>query len=361
VIGTSISYQLAKAGRRVTLFERNSIGSGATGASAGMIMPARDPAAPASFAALTGQSARLFPALAAELQERTGTDIAYRRAGVLEVAFDDAEAEMLRRQRGWEIDRGGAVAWLDSNDVREIEPAVNTAVRAAIYHADDHQLMPLTFAQALGRAAADLGAVVSEGVAVDALQIEADRVAGVVVGGVLHRAEEVVIATGSWSAAWSAQAGIAIPVRPVRGQIVALRTPGTALRTVLEGAGGYVVAKPDGRVLAGTTVEEAGFDARPTAGAIATLLQRAARLSPRLSEATVVSSWAGLRPATADGLPIIGRVSMRAGLTLATGHFRNGILLAPVTGELITDLILRRKPRFDIEAFDPNRFESRAA
>jgi glycine oxidase len=174
-------------------------------------------------------------------------------------------------------------------------------------------------------------------------------------------AEAVVIATGSWSAAWSASVGVAIPVRPVRGQIVALQTAGTALRALISGAGGYAVTKPDGRTLVGTTVEEAGFDARPTVNGINSLLARAPHLAPKLAQATVLSAWAGLRPGTPDDLPIIGQLRGRRGVVVATGHFRNGIILAPITAELLSDLLLRRQPRLDLTPFEPDRFLAHAA
>jgi len=183
----------------------------------------------------------------------------------------------------------------------------------------------------------------------------------VALGGETVHANEVVIANGTWSAAWSAALGLAIPVRPMRGQIVALRTPGTALRQVISHLQSYALTKPDGTTIVGTTVEDVGFDPRPTAAAIALLLGAAATLAPRLADATVAGACAGLRPGTPDGMPIIGRAGEWRGVTLATGHFRQGILLAPITAALVADLVLQRRPRLPLEAFDPARFLVRAA
>jgi glycine oxidase len=326
-----------------------------------MIIPHRERGAPAPFASLTRESARLFPALVAELRERTGMDVGYRRAPLLEVAFDEMEEHELRRQRDWEIGQGLNVPWLDRRSALDVEPSLNPAIRGGLLYEDDHQLLPQQFARALARAASDLGAVVRERSSADQLGIESDQVVGAQLGNESIRAETVVIATGAWSASWSRSVGIAIPVRPVRGQIVALHTAGTALRAVISGAGGYALTKPDGRTLVGTTVEDAGFDARPTVEAIASLLARATALSPRLAQASVVSAWAGLRPGTPDNLPIIGRLRERQRAILATGHFRNGILLAPITAELVCDLVLRRTPRLDLGLFEPERFMVRAA
>lgn len=360
-IGTSISYQLAKAGVKVMMFDRGLIGREATGASAGMIMPHHGPGTPAALAVLSDESARLFPALAAELLDRTGMDIGYRRSGTLQLAFTEAEERDLRTVRGWHLDHGVNVPWVDPRSALDLEPALNPAIRSAIYYSDDHQLLPLALAQALARAAADLGAIIREGAAVDRLRLEHDHAVGVEIGGDVVAANDVVIAGGAWSSAWSAALGIPIPVRPIRGQIAALRTPDTALQQVLGHADGYALSRPDGTTIVGTTVEDAGFDARPTAAAVGYLLERATSLSPRLADATFLRAWAGLRPGTPDGMPIIGQPEAWRGITLATGHFRQGILLAPITGELVADLVLRRHPRLPLDAFDPGRFLVRAA
>lgn len=360
-IGTSIGYQLARAGVKVMIVDRGQVGREATGASAGMIMAQPDRSTPEPLATLASESARLFAPLADELKDRTGLDIGYRHAGRLQVAFDENAERQLRSERGWLVDHGAVVPWLDGVAAIDVEPALNPAVRAAIYHADEYQLMPLAFAQALARAAADLGAVIRERAAVDRLLIQGDRIAGVGLGQETINAGEVVIANGAWAGAWSAPLEIPIPIRPIRGQLVALRTPATALRTVIGAGDGYALTKPDGSTIVGTTVEDVGFDARPTAGAIARLLALAAQLAPRLSDASVVGAWAGLRPGTADGLPLIGRPARWRGVIMAGGHFRSGILLAPVTGELVADLVARRRPRLALDAFDPGRFVVRAA
>jgi glycine oxidase len=234
-------------------------------------------------------------------------------------------------------------------------------IRAALYYANDHQVNALALARALARAAVELGTVLREGSPVDSLMIDRDRVVGVRSGAESIRAEEVVIATGSWSSSWAEALRIAIPVRPVRGQMLALQTAGSSLRNVVFSEAGYLVSKPEGLTYVGATEEEAGFDSRPTAAGIAGLLAVLPRLAPALLSATFAGAWAGLRPATPDRLPILGRVPGFLGVTLATGHFRNGILLAPVTGLLMADLLRLERPRIPLDAFDPARFVMRAA
>jgi glycine oxidase len=360
-IGTSIAYQLAKAGVRVTVLDRGQVGAGATAASAGMIQINPDRTTPTAVATLEAESARLFQALTAELRERTGMDVGYRPSPLLHLALHAEEEPSLREHRAWQADHGVAVAWLDRTATLDLEPGLNPDLRAALYYPNDYQLMPLAFARALARTAVDLGAMVREGAAVDRLLTEGDRVVGVAIGGEHLHAGEVVIANGAWASSWSEALHTPIPVRPVRGQMVALRTVGTALRHVVSSLEGYLVTKADGATYVGTTVEEVGYDARPTAAGIARLLALAPRLVPRLADATFASAWAGLRPGTADGRPLIGRVPGWQGVTLAAGHFRDGILLAPITGELVADLVAGRRPRLPVDDFDPGRFLVRAA
>jgi glycine oxidase len=360
-IGMSIAYQLAKAGASVTVFDRGQVGGGATGASAGMIQLNPDRSTPTSLYALETESARLFPALAAELRERTGVDLGYRPAPLLHLVLHAEEEPLMRAHRAWQADHGIAVSWLDRTAALDLEPSLNPDVRAALYYPNDHQLLPRVLAPALAQAAADLGAVVREGAGVDRLLTEGDRVVGVAIGGEKVHAGEVVIANGAWASSWSETLRTPIPIRPVRGQMVALRTVGTALRHVVSSFEGYMLTKADGTTYVGTTVEEAGYDARPTAAGIARLLALAPRLIPRLADATFTTAWAGLRPGTADGLPLLGRIPGWQGVTLAAGHFRDGILLAPITGELVADLIAQRRPRLPVDDFDPGRFLVRAA
>jgi glycine oxidase len=361
VIGSAITYQLAREGVKVMAFDRGEVGGEATQASAGMIMPHHDRSTPSAYSALETESSRLFAALADELRDRTGMDVGYRPAGLLRVAFDEAEERALRLERAAQVDAGGAVSWLEPRAALDIEPLLNPRVRAAIYYAGDHQVEPLALARALMRAAVDRGAVLRERAAVDRLLIEGDRVVGVALTDETVQAGEVVIANGAWAGAWAHPLKTPIPIRPVRGQVVALRTTGTRVRVVVNGGDGWLLTKASGLIYAGTTIEDVGFDARPTAEGVAGILAHVPRLAPHLSDATFSHAWAGLRPGSPDDLPLLGRLPGWRGVSLAGGHFRNGIMLAPITGGLIADLLSGRRPRLPLDAFDPARFLVRAA
>jgi glycine oxidase len=358
VIGSSITYQLARRGARVTLFEAGSDGQ-ASLASAGVIAALSELASDA-LRELAVESARLYPALCADLQERTGIDVGYRASPLMYLATTDSEqrALMHRRDRLARLRVGST--WLDGARAQEVEPSLADDLRGALLFSREHQVSTPTLTLALQRAAADLGATIRSE-AVDRLLVQGERMAGVDAGGDTVWAPEVVVAAGAWSGRWAQSLPVEIPVRPVRGQMVGVKTAGSLLRTILFAPDVYLLRKAEGWIYVGATVEEAGFDARPTVEAVRDLLTAAVRRVPALAKATFAHTRAGLRPATPDGLPLLGRLPGLVGASIAAGHFREGVLLAPVTGELIADLVLHRRPRLPLDAFDPARFVIRAA
>jgi glycine oxidase len=319
VIGLAIADRAARAGHAVTLYERGRIGEGASHYAAGMLAPVSE--AEIGHAELLGdalEAARAWPEFAREL----GVELHTR--GTLLVARDADEAEALERELAFRTKHGLSVERLLPSAARRLEPALAPSVRLALQVPDDHAVDPRQVVAALAARARDAGVDVREGTAVTALdELDADT---------------VVVAAGAWSAEL-----LDVPVRPVKGQILRLRDPQGPglLDRVLRFEGGYLVPRGDGRYVLGATVEERGFDQTVTAGGLYELLRDATELVPGISELVVEESGAGLRPGTPGQLPIVER---RGDVVVATGHFRNGILLAPSTAARVLELIESRVP-----------------
>jgi glycine oxidase len=313
VIGLAIADRALRAGMSVTLFERGRLGEGASHYAAGMLGPVSEAEIGHGDLLEDGlRSARLWPDFARELGVPLST------AGTLHVARDRDEAEALDRELAFRERHGLRVERLLPSAARRLEPALAPTVRLALHIPDDHAVDPRAVVAALAARVRDAGADVRDGEPVTSL----DDV----------RAGTVVLAAG----AWSAQLMPGLPVRPVKGQILRLRDPsGPGLvDRVLRFAGGYLVPRGDGRYVLGATVEEKGFDQTVTAGGVYELLRDATELVPGISELVIEESGAGLRPGTPGNLPLIER---RGRTLVATGHFRNGILLAPVTAQRVVD------------------------
>jgi glycine oxidase len=268
----------------------------------------------------------MFPELVQRV-ERFGITVEYLELDGMSPALDGEDEQALRRGPG---------RWLDVAEARSAEPGLSDRVLgAAVFR--EAQVTPIRLVRGLARAAAAQGARIREGAPVGALSVRSGRVDGVHTAEGQMQADVVVLAAGPWSPALASPAGAVLDVRPSRGQLVMMRPPGAPLRHVLTWRGCYLVPKPDGTVVAGSTEEDAGFDDRPTVDGVAGLLQFASRAVPALGGATVERVWAALRPATPDGQPVIGPVAGLPNLIAATGHNRTGILLAPVTAELVAE------------------------
>ncbi|HLH26972.1 MAG TPA: glycine oxidase ThiO [Chloroflexota bacterium] len=365
VIGCAVAYFLARAGARVVVLERDRIAAEASSAAAGMLAPLAEGAAPGPFLDLALASLRRFAPLADELRGATGIDVELLTAGLLRPALDDAEAAAYRASLDAQRDRGLPVRWLDAAEVRALEPLVTPGVRGAVYSEAEHQVSPPRLTEALARGAAFLGTVFHLGAVVRGLLREGRRIVGVRLSDGELRAGHVVLTAGAWAAACDDWLGTPVPVEPVKGQMLAVSPPpvlagraGTLCRT-LYGSAGYLVPKADGTIYVGATVEHAGYDRRVTAAGMTHLLGVLARLAPSLAEATFVRAWAGLRPGTPDHLPILGPVPGLDGVSLATGHYRNGILLAPITGELIAQTVLGQPTTLPLAPFSLARFPTK--
>jgi glycine oxidase len=354
VIGLLSAWRMAQAGLAVTLFERGKPGAESSSAALGVLSPQAAEYRPSEYLQLQQASLALYPALADELRTYTGVDVELRTEGMLYAAFDDAEAAKLAEMQAEQTAAGIAVTPLSAKEAHELEPALGDALRAALFFTTSAQVDNIRLCSALALAAARAGVQIHAGQAVTRVLRDGKSVTGVQVGQFTHRAKAVVVAAGSWSGGIE---GLAFPVRPMKGQALALEAP-VIIFHIIDHAAGYIAPRRDGRVLVGATVEDAGFDKRPTAGATLELLSGAVRAMPALSRATLRETWAGLRPVSSDEMPLLGPVTGTDGLIAATGHYRNGILLAPLTAQLVTSWASGKRPDvgIDIRRFSPERF-----
>jgi glycine oxidase len=362
VIGCAAAHALARRGVRAIVLERNrarteapgetGVSSWAAAGIAGAQIATKDDG---PLARLCVASRALHPALAAEIRERTGLDVQLRPAGVLRPALDAAELTALREEVAWQERAGLRVEHLDAAAARAIEPALTADVVGAVRFPDDPRVDPPALLAGLRALIERDGVDLRFGAEVRRVIVRDGRARGVeLADGTVVEADTVVVTAGSWSSLVEGTTMPAETVQPARGQIVELRVPEQILRGVIEGTGAYLSPRDDGRILVGSTVELAGYHPHATAGAVRDLLAAAIRLVPALEGAAVSRAWGGLRPYTRDELPILGPTAIE-GLLLATAHFRNGVLLAPVTAEILTAMILGEPVRHDIAAFSPSR------
>lgn len=352
-IGTAIAFFLAKEGLSVTLFEREDLASQASGAAAGMLAPICESTGNEAFFELGVRSLAQFPDLTAELRELSGLDPQYVPSGVLRVATSAEDAAEMQAQAtrlsGWGLE------WLPEAAVREREPLIADGVVGGLWSPREGHVYSPMLARAYAGAAARLGARIVIGEPVLGLIRDAEQVLGVETASGHWGAGHVVLAAGLWTRYCAEWLGEQLPLEPVKGQILALEQPRPSFRSILWSGHTYLVPKLNGTVVVGATEERVGFDRRNTAAGINHLLASAASVVPALADCTFRHAWAGLRPDTPDHLPVIGPVPGVRGVTLAAGHFRNGVLLSPITGRTVADWITRRDLNPLIHPFLPER------
>jgi glycine oxidase len=356
IMGSAVALRLAQRGVAVTVIERGIPGAEASSAAAGILGPQMEAEGPGPLLDLGLTSRGLYPGLAAELRDATGIDVGYDRSGVLALALDEAGEAELAARRAWQQARGLRVDVLTGEAARAREPALGPAVRAALAFPEDAQVNARELARAFSQAAAAAGARFLTGRYVRRVTIAGGAATGVELDGDQLPAGAVVVAAGSWSGLVEGAGVPATVVRPARGQLVSIETRPPLFRHVISVHGrGYLVPRRDGSVLAGSTVEMVGFRKHVTVGGLATILTMASTLVPDLADAAVTGSWSNFRPYTEDHLPVLGNTGVR-GLVLATGHFRNGILLAPATAQAIAELVATGRSAVDLAPFSVERF-----
>lgn len=358
IIGGAIAFELARAGQRVVLLDRQQPGLEASWAAAGMLAPGAETLDSVAVAPLGKVSLDLYPQFIATLEETSGLRADFEQKAGLQIFYGDAaeteRAEFIGLQRGL----GLPAEEISLEEARALEPALSPEARAVARLEREARVDSRLLLEAVFAAATSSGVEVCAGQVVDGLRIAEGSCNGVRTAQGEIRAGNVVIAAGSFSSQLADVARYA-PTTPVRGQMVALRSEQTSVRYVLRSHRGYIVPRKDGRLICGSTAERVGYEKRITPEGTQKILASAAELIPALAHASVVETWCGLRPDTPDHLPCIGPTDVR-GLFIATGHYRNGVLLTPITVKMMREFVLEgRATLADAETYSPLRFSDR--
>jgi glycine oxidase len=356
VIGCAIAYYLTAAGAEVVIVERGELAGEASGAAAGLLIPPDRAVAPGPFRDICLASLALYQPLIDRVERESGVDVQPMASGILVVVQTPAREQLIRAHAEFQRDNGVTTRWVGAEELRELEPALSPNVCGAAYSSGDLNIDPGQVTRALAFAAKAGGAELRTNTMLTGFVGRGPRIIGISTNEGEIMADAVVLAAGPWTEVLAQRLNAKVPTPPVRGQMMAYRS--SELRHAIWGEEGYLVPKRGGIVYAGATVEDVGFRKRTTPRALASLRRMATELVPSLRKAEVESEWAGLRPGSPDDLPILGKLPKRQNVYVASGHFRNGILLAPITGKLMTQLICGDKPEMSLRPFSPSRFSA---
>lgn len=359
IMGTSSAWELARRGQRVTLLEKAILGAEASSAAAGILGPEIENEAPGPMLDLCRLSRKLYPEWIRELERSSQVSCGFLEGGSLLIPEDKRALRELTRRRRFQLDAAQAIP-LGRRELDSLEPELTKNCPGALHFPNDRRVTPAALFRATHVAAAGAGVTFRTGALVKRILIEEAPRGGPRAVGVLLddestiRADVVVVAAGSWT---SLLAGLPLrpsSVVPARGQLLSVRSPVPLIRRLILGAGVYLIPRADGELLIGSTLEFVGYKKGVTAGGAARLLAGALRLIPNLEHAELEAHWSNFRPYTRDHLPLLGTAGV-TGLVIASGHYRNGILLAPATARIVADLAVGRRPPLPLAAFDPRR------
>jgi glycine oxidase len=361
LIGSSIALRLAQAKLRVLVFDRGEPGAEASSAAAGMIAAQGETAEPDAFFALCAASHALFPDFVAEIEELSGQEVDFRREGSLLVAVEEKQVAELEKLFWTQTRAGLPLERLTPASLQHKMPGLSSEVRLALGVSEDHWVDNEKLTRAVIDAAQRLGVTFYAHCAAEHLSVRENRVEAIHASSghasgeaTLFSAGCFVLAAGCWSGGLAAQVGLPLFMQPCRGQMIEFESPREIPYVVRAGVH-YLVPRSARRVVVGTTVEYAGFEKTVTAEGLQSILNGAMRFAPFLKDCAFLRAWAGLRPDTADHLPVLGYGELH-NLILATGHFRHGILLAPITAQQISELVLTHSTSLPLEAYRPTRF-----
>ena len=374
VIGLSVARSLALRGLcDVLVIERGSLGAESSFAAAGMLAPQAEADRADKFFELCRQSRDLYPAFAASLRDETGIDVELETTGTLYLAFTEEDVNELEERYEWQSRAGLAIEKLSAEAARQLEPAISENVRTALRFPLDMQVENRRLVRALAVANETLGVGIVTETAVESIKLDRGCVAGVKTSGGLVTTDTVVMAGGAWTSLITVseqttadknqsdcntpdKAFRSVRIEPVRGQMLSFTTAPQIARHVIYSPRGYIVPRSDNRLLAGSTTEHVGFAKQVTDEGVRSITAAAVEISPQIASLPLTESWAGLRPRAPDNLPVLGPCAEIAGVFYATGHYRNGILLAPITGELIAQAIVDKVVAPALNEFSPDRF-----
>ncbi len=357
IVGLLTALRLKQKGVEVVVLEKGKAAREASWAGAGILCPIHPWLYPDDFSVLVNHSLALYPDLQAELARETGHDIQRIKSGLLIPCFAEDKHKHQEAAAAWSAKFGWDMQRLSRDQALAAEPALSAHVEEALLWPAVYQVRNPELLHAVLLYARKLGIELVEHVEVASLlEDEAGRVCGAQSSaGVAYHADAVLLAAGSWSADFAAQSGFDLPVHPVKGQIVLLKGEPNTVKHIIKHDDAYFVPRKDGRVLVGATMEYVGFERGNTVEALHALLAASARLVPGLNDAQVEKQWMGFRPGSPDGLPFLGEAPNKQGLWVATGHYRNGVALAPITATLMADWICGKQPDMDMRAFSPAR------
>jgi len=362
IIGLSLARELRRKGaRKITVLERGAAtGRESSYAAAGMLAPHAECEKTDDFFRFCRESSALYPNFAAELFDETGVDIELDRNGTLYLAFTEMDSTEIRRRYEWQKKSKFSVEYLSATDARKTEPFVSPDVREGLFFPDDWQVENRKLLHALEKFAEFNDIEIITNAEIKRLSFENGKIVGAETGAEKFFAEIVVLATGAWtSLVKTGEMNLSLPhIKPMRGQMISFHTAKRLFSRVIYTPRGYIVPRADGRILSGATVEDVGFDKSTTEAGVEFLRQNALEISPGLAGLEIAEQWAGLRPFAADGLPILGAFPEPENLFIATAHYRNGILLAPLTAKILGDKITGNSDSKYLDVFSPQRFQA---
>ncbi len=354
VIGCSLARELARANLAVTVVDRSGVGAGASSAAAGLLTPSLTSMPAGPFVDLCHQSAALYETWIDELRQDGAGDVGFRRCGLLEV-WPEPLPQALQWRTGDPVHPERRIEILSAEELHRLEPALTGPVFGATFYANDAQVNPARLTRALARVAELAGVTLRQNEPVYQLVQTGERITAVDTAARRYHPGNVVLTAGAWCGGLAETVGLAVPTRPVKGQMLQVACRVSPVHRPLFAGEALFVPRPDGSLLLGVTIEEAGFDDSVTLGGLRHILQHAAAVAPVVDQLPLRRAWAGLRPATPDGWPYMGPVPPVENLWISTGHFRKGILLAPLCAQLMARSILANHMEEDLQPFKSTR------